>query len=52
MSQRSLLSIEKLGGLEAVRKRAKEKSIHLLLLTDDTGKQLIAASKPPFKVIC
>ena len=53
MSQRKLSSIEKNGGgLDAVRAVAKEKGVHLLLLKDDTGADLVAASKEPFRVIC
>ncbi|MDQ6693752.1 MAG: hypothetical protein M3014_04930 [Chloroflexota bacterium] len=53
MSQRRLSSIEKRdGGLEAVKAIAEEKGVHLLLLEDDKGNELIAASAKPFKVIC
>ena len=53
MSQRKLTSIDsKGGGLDSVRERAKEKGVHLLLLEDDKGDQLVAASLKPFKVVC
>ena len=53
MSQRKLTSIEKCGGgLEAVKAVAKRKGVHLLLLTDDKGNELVAASAKPFKVVC
>ncbi len=52
MSQRSLASIEKHGGLDAVMAAAVERSVHLLLMEDDKGRELVAASKKPFKVIC
>ena len=53
MSQRKLASVEtRGGGLEAVRLLAQEKEVHLLLLEDDKGDELIAASTKPFKVIC
>ena len=53
MSQRKLTSVEKHGGgLEAVRVVACEKGVHLVLLTDDKGNELVAASTHPFKVIC
>ncbi len=53
MSQRKLTSIEKNGGgLEAVKAAAKEKGVHLLLLEDDKGNALVAASLKPFKVVC
>lgn len=53
MSQRKLTSIEaRGGGLEAVRAIAEEKGVHLLLLKDDQGNELVAASTKPFTVIC
>ncbi len=53
MSQRKLTSVEQRGGgLEAVRAAAEQKGVHLLLLTDDKGDELIAASVKPFKVVC
>lgn len=53
MSQRKLTSIEKrAGGLDAVAAVAEEKGVHLLLLEDDEGNEIVAASKKPFKVIC
>jgi hypothetical protein len=53
MSQRKLTSIEKRGGgLNAVKSLAREKRIHLLLLEDDNGDELVAASSKPFEVIC
>ena len=52
MSQRSLTSIEKRGGgLDAVAEVARRKRVHLLLLEDDQGKELVAASTRPFRVI-
>ena len=53
MSQRKLTSIEKHGGgLDAVRAVARDKGVHLVLLTDDKGNELVAASVHPFKVVC
>ena len=53
MSQRKLSSVERLGGgLEAVRVFAEQKGAHLLLLEDDKGNELIAASTRPVKVVC
>lgn len=53
MSQRKLTSIEKYaGGLDAVRAVAQAKGVHLVLLTDDQGNELVAASTHPFRVIC
>ena len=53
MSQRKLSSIEQRGGgMKAVKAHAKKKGVHLLLLRDDKGTELVAASTKPFKVIC
>ena len=52
MSQRMLSSIEHHGGLDAAKALAKEKGVHLLLLEDDKGNKLVAASLKPFEVIC
>jgi hypothetical protein len=53
MSQRKLSSIERRGGgIEAVRVIAERKGVHLLLLEDDKGNELVAASIKPFKVVC
>ncbi len=53
MSQRKLTSVEKRGGgVEAVRRVATAKGVHLLVLEDDQGDQLVAASTRPFTVVC
>ena len=53
MSQRKLASIEACGGgLEAVKRLAEQKGVHLLRLEDDQGNELIAASAKPFEVVC
>jgi hypothetical protein len=53
MSQRKLSSVEtRGGGLEAVTALARERGVHLLLLGDDKGDELVAASTKPFEVIC
>ena len=53
MSQRKLTSIEKRGGgLEAVKAIAEQKGVHLLLVEDDKGEKLVAASTNPFEVLC
>ncbi len=53
MSQRSLSSVEERGGgLETVTALARERGVHLLLLEDDEGRQVVAASLRPFKVLC
>lgn len=52
MSSRNLRSIEvKGGGIKAVAAAAKKKRLHLVLLEDDKGNQLVAASTKPFKVL-
>jgi hypothetical protein len=53
MSQRKLTSIEKhAGGLDLVKSVAEEMGVHLLLVEDDEGNEMVAASLKPFKVIC
>ena len=53
MSQRKLSSIEQRGGgINAVKAAAKKKGVHLVLLEDDKGNKLVAASTKPFKVVC
>ena len=53
MSQRKLASVERLGGgLEAVRRAAEARGVHLLLLENDKGDILLAASTRPFTVVC
>lgn len=53
MSQRKLTSIEKhAGSLETVKQIAEKMGVHLLLVEDDEGNQVVAASMKPFKVIC
>ncbi len=53
MSQRKLTSIERRGGgLEAVKALAQQKGVHLLLIEDDKGNELVAASVKPFTVVC
>ncbi len=53
MSQRKLSSIqERGGGIDAVRVIAEEKGVHLLLLHDDKGNELVAASRKPFRIVC
>ena len=52
MSARKLSSIEKRGGgLKAVVSEAKKQKVHLVLLEDDAGCQVVAASTKPFKVV-
>ena len=53
MSQRKLSSVVKRGGgIDAIKAIAAKKGVHLLLLEDDKGNELVAASTKPFKVIC
>ncbi len=53
MSQRRLSSIEKHGGgLENVKSTAEKMGVHLLLVEDDDGNEIVAASMKPFQVIC
>ncbi len=53
MSQRKMTSIRtRGGGLDAVKAIAKRKRVHLLLIEDDKGNELVAASLKPFKVVC
>ncbi len=53
MSQRKRKAVEaRGGGLEAVRALAEQKGVHLLLLEDDQGNELVAASTKPFQVVC
>ena len=53
MSQRKLSSVESRGGgLEAVKALAEERGVHLLILEDDQGNPLVAASTKPFTVVC
>ena len=53
MSQRRLSSIEKhAGGLDTVKAAAEARDVHLVLLEDDKGVELVAASTKPFTVLC
>ena len=52
MSQRKTSSVEKHGGsLEALKREAKKRGVHLVRLEDDKGNDLIAASLKPFKIL-
>lgn len=52
MSQRSAAAVERHGGVEAVIAAARSRGVHLVRLTDDRGKTLIAASLHPFEPLC
>ena len=52
MSQRKTSSVEKYGGgINALKRKAKQRGVHLVRLEDDRGNDLIAASLKPFKVL-
>ena len=51
MSQRKMSSVEKHGGINALKREAKRRGVHLVRLEDDKGNDLIAASLKPFKVL-
>ena len=44
-------SVEKHGGINALKREAKRRGVHLVRLEDDKGNDLIAASLKPFKVL-
>jgi hypothetical protein len=52
MSQRVMSSIEIHGGLDRVVSAAQARGVHLVQLTDDHGKELVAASLHPFRTLC
>lgn len=53
MSQRRLMSIERhAGSLDLVKTVAERMDVHLLLVEDDEGNEIVAASMRPFRVIC
>lgn len=52
MSRRKLASVERHGGLDAARAVAEGLGVHLLLLEDDRGDQLVAAGTKPLRVVC
>jgi hypothetical protein len=52
MSQRARSSIDRHGGLEVAVKAARSRGVHLVELTDDKGKVLVAASLHPFTALC
>jgi len=53
MSRRLVTSVDtRGGGLIFVRTLARQRGLHLLLLVDADGNQLVAASKSRFRVVC
>lgn len=52
MSQRARSSIDAHRGLATAVAVARENGVHLVELTDDKGKRLVAASLHPFTSLC
>lgn len=52
MSQRKIGSVESHGGVAAATRVAKRVGVHLAVFVDDTGAELVAASKHPIRVLC
>jgi hypothetical protein len=52
MSQRALAAIDRHGGLNVAIDEARDRALHLVELTDDNGRQLVAASLHPFRTLC
>ena len=52
MSQRARSAIDEHGGLPAAVAEAEARKVHLVALTDDKGKQIVAASRHPFRPLC
>ena len=52
MSQRGVRWVEAQGGLAVIVECARARGVHLVQLTDDQDKVLIAASLKPFAVLC
>lgn len=52
MSQRNLKWVEAHGGIHRLVEVATGRGIHLISLTDDKGKRLVAASREPFQTLC
>lgn len=52
MRQRSVASVERNGGIDRAVEAAQARGVHLVRLTEDEGKALIAASLRPFETLC
>lgn len=53
MSQRRLARLEAVpGGVDAVRRAAEARDVHLAVFIDDHGVELVAASRHPIRVLC
>ena len=51
MSQRNARWVEANGGEAKLIEAARRRGVHLVQLTDDKGKKLLAASKEPFRTL-
>ena len=51
-SQRSVASVERNGGIGRAVEVARASGVHLVRLTDDERRALIAASLHPFETLC
>ena len=52
MSQRKLSSVVKHGDVDRLTSVARSAGVHLAIVTDDRGDELVVASLHPFKVLC
>jgi phosphoserine aminotransferase len=52
MSQRNFRWVEANGGVEKLIDAAERRGVHLVRLTDDEGRELVAASKHAFVTLC
>jgi hypothetical protein len=53
MSRRLVRSVDtRGGGLIFVRRLARQRGLHLVLLVDADGNRLVAASKSRFRIVC
>jgi hypothetical protein len=52
MSQRKLSSVEAHGGVEAACAAATRRGVHLAIIIDDEGRELVVASIHPIRVLC
>ena len=52
MSQRQVAWAERNGGLATLVEQARARGVHIVRLTDDSGRDLLAASTEPFSTLC
>lgn len=52
LSQRAVSAIDRHGGIEVAISAAKSRNVHLVEMSDDSGKRLVAASRAPFRALC